>query len=308
MNPNGSGRRVVATYNESGYPAWSYPFADGTLWLGWTDPGPGGDWGIAVIKTHTGVPDAPALVSAFGAPAHVAMTDFLPVGWRIESPDWSPPGAVELVDGRRIQRVRVTFHISGDDDQGGFRVWIAVVRLVYDLDAKSFARDESGEPLILSTASPDINYSSPRFSPDGRQLAFERLDFVNGSTYRSIWLLELDGPGVPTLLIDGPGAMDDGPAWSPDGRRLAFLSDRSGRREVWIADLVSGQISLPAPDRKAGEASLSWSPDGAQIAYFDHTLTRTGISKIAGGVHYKLTGDGNSFWPDWSPVNPPTLP
>jgi hypothetical protein len=32
------------------------------------------------------------------------------------------------------------------------------------------------------------------------------------------------------------------------------------------------------------------------------------ISKIAGGAHYKLTVDGTSFWPDWSPVNLPPLP
>jgi dipeptidyl aminopeptidase/acylaminoacyl peptidase len=307
MNPDGTGRRVVTTYRESGYPAWSYPFADGTLWLGWTDADAAGNWGVAVIKTHTGLPASPALVPAFDAPAHLAMPDVVPAGWRTESPDWSPPGPEEIVADRRIQRVRVTFHMGGRDDLGRFRVWIAVVGLVYDLDAQSFALDETSLPLVLSTESPDIDYFTPRFSPDGAQLAFNRQDYVAGSPYDSIWVVDLDRPGIPRLLIDGPGTLDDGPAWSQDGRYLAFRSNRSGRLEAWILDLETLVASPAPPDRKASEALPSWSPDGQQIAYMDNSRGFA-ISKIAGGAHYKLTIDGTSFWPDWSPVNLPPLP
>jgi WD40 repeat protein len=304
MNPNGTGRRVVATPAASGYPSWVYPFDDGTLWLGWSAPGPGGDWGISVVNTHTGVPAAPVLVPTFEAPSHIAMSGIVPTDWKTESPDWSPPGPVEVVAGRTIQRVRVCFHMGGDDEQGEFRVWIAVVGLIYDLDERSFVLDELSVPLILSPASPDVAYFSPRFSPDGTRLAFNRQDFISGSWFDSIWVVDLDGPGIPTLLIDGPGALDDCPAWSPDGRYLAFRSDRSGRLEAWIADLVTSMVSPATPNRQASEATPTWSTDGAQIAYMDNSRTFV-VSKIAGGVHYKLA-DG--FWPDWSPVDLPPLP
>ncbi|MBD3334536.1 MAG: hypothetical protein GF355_03385 [Candidatus Eisenbacteria bacterium] len=39
--------------------------------------------------------------------------------------------------------------------------------------------------------------------------------------------------GTAVRLTDHP-AGDDLPAWSPDGRRLAFVSERSGRPEIWL--------------------------------------------------------------------------
>ncbi|HTO73993.1 MAG TPA: hypothetical protein VMJ30_09240, partial [Gemmatimonadales bacterium] len=57
--------------------------------------------------------------------------------------------------------------------------------------------------------------------------------------------------------------------WAPDGRHLAFVSDRSGRRQLWIIDVETGRIRqistsgaarLPSWSRRLGAASLTTNP------------------------------------------------
>ena len=75
------------------------------------------------------------------------------------------------------------------------------------------------------------------------------------------------------------GDWDDvAPAWSPDGRRLAFISGRSGDRditatnEVYVVDVADGAVSGEEPPEPepwsqglADVAAVSWSPDGRRL-------------------------------------------
>ena len=62
--------------------------------------------------------------------------------------------------------------------------------------------------------------SAPRFSPDGRTLAFLRAD---GQGHRQVWLMPADG-GEAQLLTHAPLGVSDF-AWSPDSSRLVFSAD-----------------------------------------------------------------------------------
>jgi Tol biopolymer transport system component len=37
-------------------------------------------------------------------------------------------------------------------------------------------------------------------------------------------------------------SMDIDPAWSPDGEELAFVSARTGSREIWVLTLAGGRL------------------------------------------------------------------
>jgi len=70
--------------------------------------------------------------------------------------------------------------------------------------------------------------------------------------------------GTRKVLIPGPGR-NEGPQFSPDGKRIAFMSDRSGTTEIWVAD-ADGYNGRQLTERGAA-GSPRWSPDGKLIAF-----------------------------------------
>jgi dipeptidyl aminopeptidase/acylaminoacyl peptidase len=61
-----------------------------------------------------------------------------------------------------------------------------------------------------------------------------------------------------------------GAAWSPDGKQIAFISNISGRNNLWLAPAEGGwPVQLTISDQR--QAQPAWSPDGKWIAYIsDH--------------------------------------
>ena len=57
-----------------------------------------------------------------------------------------------------------------------------------------------------------------------------------------------------------------GTAWSPDGKTIAFISNISGRNNLWLAPAVGGwPTQLTISDQR--QSQPAWSPDGKWIAY-----------------------------------------
>jgi Periplasmic component of the Tol biopolymer transport system len=56
------------------------------------------------------------------------------------------------------------------------------------------------------------------------------------------------------------------PAWSPDGSKLAFISDRSDKRQIYLISPQGGEADA-VTSLEDGVTSFSWSPDGKAIAY-----------------------------------------
>src|SRR5256884_6729579 len=51
---------------------------------------------------------------------------------------------------------------------------------------------------------------------------------------------------------------NEDPAWAPDSRHMAFVSDRSGYRQLWIIDVETGRIRPLL--QKSGARLPAWSP------------------------------------------------
>jgi tricorn protease len=65
------------------------------------------------------------------------------------------------------------------------------------------------------------------------------------------------------------------PAWSPDGKWIAFISDKSGRDEVWMAHEDSTGLKKIS-DADTEKRDIQWSPDAKALIYAasDHKLYR----------------------------------
>ena len=118
----------------------------------------------------------------------------------------------------------------------------------------------------------------PVWSPDGRKIAFVRLDKRLG-----VYVVNADGSGVRNLTPK-PAEAYAAPAWSPDGRKIAFASERDGNSEVYVMNANgSGQRNLTR--NPAFDADPAWSPDGRSIAF---RSTRDGNRDI-----YIMKADGS---------------
>ena len=83
--------------------------------------------------------------------------------------------------------------------------------------------------------------SDPAWSPDGRKVAFVRL---NASIGTPIYVVKASGGGLRNLTPK-PVGTHSAPVWSPDGRKIAFTSERDGNSEVYVMNANgSGQRGL----------------------------------------------------------------
>jgi dipeptidyl aminopeptidase/acylaminoacyl peptidase len=180
--------------------------------------------------------------------------------------------------------------------------WVA-----YTVSAPDTAKDKDNSDIWMAswdgtrqvqlTRSPAGEHA-PRWSPDGRTLAFlsSRDD---PREVDQLWLLDRAG-GEPERVTDLPGGVGD-LAWSPDGRRLAlivsdpdpnakapgdsstrapapividrfqFKEDETGwlgaqRDHLSLYDVATRAIT-PLVTGEYDEAAPSWSPDGHMIAF-----------------------------------------
>jgi tricorn protease len=69
------------------------------------------------------------------------------------------------------------------------------------------------------------------------------------------------------------GSRETSPSWSPDGKWIAYVSDQSGRDEVWVAE-TSGASPKKLSDADSEKLTLAWAPDSKSLAYTasDHKL------------------------------------
>jgi serine/threonine-protein kinase len=123
------------------------------------------------------------------------------------------------------------------------------------------------------------DYSFPRLSPDGRQLALT----IGSADHRDVWVGDLGSGTLSRLTTDG--VTSERPEWSPDGRRVLYRTDRGGRTAIWWrpADLSAEATPLlTGKDLDLFEAVLS--PDARYIVYQLDTL--------GADIYYRaLTGD-----------------
>jgi dipeptidyl aminopeptidase/acylaminoacyl peptidase len=191
--------------------------------------------------------------------------------------------------------------------------------------------DASGAELRPFTFGPRTD-SLPRWSPDGRRIAFLSDRLKEGQ--RQVFVIDRDG-GEATPLTDVRGSIPaprglNALQWSPDGRSLAFLmedpetDDERARREtkvdviafeqnpkfvrVWVVDLETKAPRCVSPDNLQ-IWEFGWRPDSAAMAavvsdlpyewaWYKNRLVRFALGEAAHTVWQTPRQVG---FPTWSP-------
>ncbi len=123
---------------------------------------------------------------------------------------------------------------------------------------------------------------------------------------RNIWLYDPDHlptSSPPAAQLIGSSGYDARPAYSPDGRRIAFISNRSGTRQVWVADADGA-----APRRLTDYAGClvldpAWSPDGKTLAFLAYPGGWANLNLIdirTGTLQTIITSPSLDLEPSWS--------
>lgn len=157
---------------------------------------------------------------------------------------------------------------------------------------------QGGEPEWIVTASLGNELEHPSLA----RLS-DRLTYVRRSRNMNVWKLTGLQNGRPEAnpVVFTTG-WDSYPELSPAGGRLAFVSDQTGRPELWVSD-IQGRNLVQLTDREGRPLTSSWSPDGSTLAF---TLRRTGQADIylidsEGGNPRQVTRSAaEDLYPHWS--------
>ncbi len=160
-------------------------------------------------------------------------------------------------------------------------------------------RDDEGHSVQLSSNA--IERSSPRWSPDGSQIAFA-VDV--GERKTELFVVRPDGSGGRRLT--DADSIDTNPSWSPDGRMLAYEHVEDDSASVWVTSL-DGAVNrhLPIPTVDPGSfRGPEWSPTKDLIAFCALVPGRGfGVWTVrSDGSNLRKLADG--LWADrpaWSP-------
>ena len=178
------------------------------------------------------------------------------------SPNWTP-------DGREI------VFAAGQELSGGFSLWRAPVTGRAARQRLEYAGNHNDFPAV---------------SRQGR-LAYTSITWA-----QTIWSVALSGPGrkagSPQSFIASTG-INGSPQFSPDGKRISFLSNRSGSKELWVCDRDGSNAMQLTSMRAPIIGSPRWSPDGDRIIFDSNREGQYQLYVVGAneGVPQRVTAD-----------------
>ena len=118
--------------------------------------------------------------------------------------------------------------------------------------------DASPASRVSRSTTPDFPSS---WSRDGRSIVSVRIDSTTGN---DLWVHRLQNVGGERLWFNTRFNESQGSV-SPDSRWIAYVTDESGKDEVWVASFPSGDIRRQVS--ASGGVSPRWGEGGREVFY-----------------------------------------
>jgi Tol biopolymer transport system component len=169
------------------------------------------------------------------------------------------------------------------------------------VEIRSKAADGSGSEKAVIPLKAGYHY--PAWSPDGKYVSYL---WGAGEKQVSLWIVPVTGDSKPEAVVQPPSAQSNIYDYrvSPDGRWVAYSSDESGQREVYLTTFPEGKGRWRVSAN--GGSFPAWSGNGKELFYGNLTsdffvcpITAKG-SEVAVGTprhlfHTGTPGIGVSF-------------
>lgn len=155
--------------------------------------------------------------------------------------DWSP-------DGQKL--------VLTDTDRPGGPLGLYLVS-TYGADRTRITNREN---------SPQYHDSNPKFSPDGKRIAFLRFW---SDTSADLYLVDLQTKQEIALTRDRGKLTDI--EWSPDGQKIYFVSNRTVNQRIWSLNLQTGGLQM-IKGLPIDIEEFALSPDGKTLAYIQSMI------------------------------------
>ncbi len=169
-----------------------------------------------------------------------------------------------------------------------------------------FSSNRTGTYSLWSVSLADLTISpinaigetaiEPAVSKDNQFLVY-----TDASTNVNIWRYDVANQAAGKLITSVRENRNG--VWSPDGKRIAFMSDRRGSWELWVANADGSQSRQVTKFGHGDFGSATWSPDGQWIAFEQRAEGRSDVMVIsaAGGAARRLVGESSEQRsPVWS--------
>lgn len=182
----------------------------------------------------------------------------------------------------------------------------AVAKIVWMAAWEIWVMDDDGSNRQRLTYN-NIYDTKPRWSPNGKYIAFEREQpRETNEQNHDLFLMNIDGTQERKLTTYT--GLDVNHEWSPDSQHLVFSSTRSDAWSVHIMDVETRDVrELTRVMEGHAAGSATWSPDGKRIAYVGKILEPFQSAIYIIGTDGKNPrplfppGVAQHYSPDWSP-------
>jgi len=156
---------------------------------------------------------------------------------------------------------------------------------IYRIETSAAPGQRAVATKFLSSTRED---ASPRYSPDGKRVAFQS----DRSGNPEIWMCDSNGQNITQLTFFRKGVAGTA-QWSPDGSQIAFDYRASGMSDVYVVNM-NGGVPRRVTTEDSDDSVPSWSRDGKSL-YF--ASNRTGAlevwkTPVEGGQAVQITKHG----------------
>jgi tricorn protease len=118
------------------------------------------------------------------------------------------------------------------------------------------AADEKDNESDVETVKDEVDAFD--ISPSGRRAAI--------SARGQIFTIATEHGDITRLAPDNMASRNQFPKWSADGKYIAYMSDKSGRDEIWISD-PEGRAPKKITDLDNEKGAIVWTPDSQSLLY-----------------------------------------